>query len=73
MAEPLFTVVRGTPTEEELAAVVAALGVLRARAATAEAAAATTAPHASRWAASTRPARSPRPSPDSWRASALPR
>jgi hypothetical protein len=59
--EPLFRVVRGMPTADELAALVGAV-ILRSRP-TAAAAPAT----ASAWARSGRPAR-----PHTWRASGLP-
>ncbi|WP_234587403.1 acyl-CoA carboxylase subunit epsilon [Micromonospora sp. MH99] len=60
--EPLFRVVRGVPTAEELAALVGAV-IARSRPAATPAPAATSA-----WARSGRPAR-----PDTWRASGLPR
>jgi hypothetical protein len=62
-AEPLVSVVRGTPTDEELAALVT---VIAARSITVDAALPRRTP--SNW------ARSARPSivPPSWRASALP-
>ncbi|MFI5926836.1 acyl-CoA carboxylase subunit epsilon [Micromonospora sp. NPDC051543] len=60
--EPLFRVVRGAPTAEELAALIGAV-IVRSRPATPPAPAATSA-----WARSGRPAR-----PDTWRASGLPR
>jgi len=67
--QPLLTVLSGSPTDEELAALVAAVvGLMAARRAGAE-------PERSRWAASARPAagldRAGR-GPDAWRASALP-
>jgi len=64
--EPFFAVVRGTPSPEELAALV---GVLLPRPAPASA----PAPAVSRWARSGRPAVAPRPGPGAWRAAALPR
>ncbi|MEV4820294.1 acyl-CoA carboxylase subunit epsilon [Micromonospora sp. NPDC049274] len=60
--EPLFRVVRGVPTAEELAALVGAL-IVRSRRAAAPAPASTSA-----WARSGRPA-----GRDTWRASGLPR
>ncbi|MGC4819435.1 acyl-CoA carboxylase subunit epsilon [Micromonospora sp. DT63] len=60
--EPLFRVVRGVPTAEELAALVGAV-IVRSRPAAAPAPVVTSA-----WARSGRPAR-----PDTWRASGLPR
>jgi hypothetical protein len=68
MAEAL-RVIRGAPTDEELAALV---GVLLGRTAAPVSA---TAPPVSRWAGSARPhlgGRLRRPGPDSWRASGLP-
>jgi hypothetical protein len=65
--EPLFRVTRGTPTAEELAALVGALFTGRAR----------PAPEPvppSRWRVSALPAaRTPRPGPGAWRATGLPR
>jgi len=61
---------RGTPTAEELAALVGALMMLRPAVPTPEPS------PASRWAASARPTapgRLPRPGQGAWRASALPR
>jgi hypothetical protein len=67
--EPMFRVVRGTPTAEELAAIV---GVLwsRRQAALAAAAAATPTPSPSRWRASVAPrsGRLPRPGRGAWSA-----
>ncbi|MFF5051912.1 acyl-CoA carboxylase epsilon subunit [Micromonospora sp. NPDC000663] len=60
--EPLFRVVRGVPTAEELAALVGAV-IVRSRPATAPAPAAV-----STWALSARPA-----SPRTWRTAGLPR
>lgn len=60
--EPLFRVVRGVPTAEELAALVGAL-IVRSRPAAAPAPATTSA-----WARSARPA-----GRDTWRTSGLPR
>jgi hypothetical protein len=62
-------VIRGEPTPEEVAALVAVL-VPRLRAAAAPAGP-TARP--SRWRASAGPASAQRPGPDAWRASALPR
>ena len=67
MDEPIFRIVRGTPTAEELAALVGVL-VPRLRA---TAAPAPTAPR-SRWRASGRPTLGLRPGPGAWRASAQP-
>jgi hypothetical protein len=64
---PAFRVVRGTPTAEELAALV---GVLFSRRAVGPAEPPRTAP--SRWRASTLPGVPMRPGPGAWRASALP-
>jgi hypothetical protein len=61
--EPVFRVVRGTPTAEEVAALV---GVLLTRSTPPPA------PSASRWARSARPFAGIRPGPGAWRASALP-
>jgi Acyl-CoA carboxylase epsilon subunit len=66
--EPTFRVVRGTPTPEELAAIV---GVLWSRRhAAAAAATSAPAPLPSRWRASAapRPGRLPRPGPGAWSA-----
>ncbi|NYT96854.1 acyl-CoA carboxylase subunit epsilon [Salinispora sp. H7-4] len=66
--EPLFRVVHGTPTAEELAALVGAI-VVHPRPATAPAP-----PTASAWARGARPANSGLAAgPDAWRASGLPR
>ena len=62
--EPVFRVVRGTPTAEEIAALV---GVLLTRSAPPP-----PAPSTSRWARSARPSTGLRPGPGGWRASALP-
>jgi hypothetical protein len=64
-----FRVVRGVPTDEELAAIVGVL-MLRTHAPADDAGA-----ESSRWAASTRPTRGrlSRTGPGAWRASALPR
>ncbi|MEV0730791.1 MULTISPECIES: acyl-CoA carboxylase subunit epsilon [Polymorphospora] len=70
-ADPQFSVVRGTPTAEELAALV---GVLFAR--SRPAAAPTPAPRLSPWVRAARPGAGGalvRPGADGWRASALPR
>ncbi|MEU4378982.1 acyl-CoA carboxylase epsilon subunit [Micromonospora echinofusca] len=64
--EPLFRVVRGVPTAEELAALVGAI-VVRSRPAAASPPAA-----ASAWARSGRPAAAVA-GPGAWRASGLPR
>jgi hypothetical protein len=64
---PAFRVVRGTPTAEELAALV---GVLFSRQAAQPAESAR--PAASRWRASALPSTPLRPGPGAWRASALP-
>jgi len=61
---PLFRVVRGTPTAEEVAALVGAL-LTRPRPA------APAAP-VSRWARSARPSAGFRPAPGGWRAAGLP-
>jgi hypothetical protein len=63
---PAFRVVRGTPTAEELAALVGVLWGRRAGAVTAPA------PVPSRWRASALPAAGLRHGPGAWRASALP-
>lgn len=65
--EPLFRVLRGDPTAEELAALVGALLAGRRTAIPGPAA------PASRWARSARPTVALRPGPGAWRASALPR
>lgn len=66
--EPLFRIVRGVPTAEELAALVGAI-VVRTRPAAATAPAAV-----SQWARSARPAgAAPAAGPGAWRASGLPR
>jgi hypothetical protein len=62
--QPLMRITGGTPTAEELAALV---GVLLSRPVAAPVA---TAP--SRWARSARPRVAGRPGPGAWRASALP-
>lgn len=64
---PAFRVVRGTPTAEELAALV---GVLFSRRAAGPAEPSRTTP--SRWHASALPSVPLRPGPGAWRASALP-
>ena len=70
--DPTIRIVRGVPSDEELAAIV---GVLLSRSAPAPVAA----DPPSRWAASGRPGvrlrdgRPSRPGPHSWRSSALPR
>ncbi len=66
--EPYFRVVRGTPTAEELAALV---GVLFQRSRVPAAAPAP--PVRSRWRDSGLPVTAPRPGTGAWRASALPR
>jgi len=63
-AEPLVSVVRGKPTQEELAALVAVLSAAAGNTAAPATTAATSA-----WARSGRPSRIPA----SWRASGLPR
>ena len=64
---PLFSVVKGSPTDEELAALVAAL-TLRA-----SAAAATPKPRQSGWSAYWRSVRAPvQPGPGAWRMSGRP-
>jgi hypothetical protein len=65
---PAFRVVRGTPTAEELAALVGVLFSRRAAARPAESAR----PGGSRWRASALPSSPLRPGPGAWRASALP-
>ncbi|MEU5786517.1 acyl-CoA carboxylase subunit epsilon [Micromonospora purpureochromogenes] len=66
--EPLFRVVRGVPTADELAALVGAI-VVRSRATAAPAPVATSA-----WARSARPTvAAPSAGPGAWRASGLPR
>jgi hypothetical protein len=65
---PAFRVVRGTPTAEELAALVGVLFSRRVAAQPAESAG----PMASRWRASALPDIPLRPGPGAWRASALP-
>ncbi|SCF43355.1 Acyl-CoA carboxylase epsilon subunit [Micromonospora purpureochromogenes] len=66
--EPLFRVVRGVPTADELAALVGAI-VVRSRPAAAPAPVTT-----SVWARSARPTvAAPSAGPDAWRASGLPR
>ncbi|MEH1097597.1 acyl-CoA carboxylase epsilon subunit [Micromonospora sp. CPCC 205561] len=65
--EPLFRVVRGAPTAEELAALVGAI-VVRSRPAAAPPRTA-----ASAWARSGRPAATAVAGPGAWRASGLPR
>src|SRR5689334_19550043 len=62
---PFLRIVRGTPTPEEVAALVGAL--LSRQPVTVER------PVRSRWRASALPARGPHPGPGAWRASALPR
>jgi hypothetical protein len=64
---PVLRVVRGTPTAEEVAALVGVL-VLHARSAAAE----QPAPGVSRWRASALPRAGLRPGPGAWRASAHP-
>jgi hypothetical protein len=64
---PAFRVVRGTPTAEDLAALVGVLWARRAGAAPAPA------PIPSRWRASALPATGLHPGRGAWRASALPR
>jgi hypothetical protein len=63
--EALFRVIRGTPTAEELAALLGALFTRRVSAPSAP-------PIASRWSRSGRPHVSGRPGPGAWRSSALP-
>ena len=66
-AAPLFRVVAGQPTHEEVAALAAALAVKRAAAARQ---AAQTRPVPGRWAARSRLVRGPlEPGPDAWRRS----
>ena len=62
---PLMRVVRGTPTPEEVAALVAVLRTRPDAVAPAE--------PLSHWARSARPSAGLRPGPGAWRASALPR
>jgi hypothetical protein len=70
MTEPVLRVVKGEPTPEELAALVA---VVSARAAAAAAAPTSEPPRASNWATYWRNARRPlHPGPNSWRTSAHP-
>jgi hypothetical protein len=64
---PTVRVVRGTPTPEELAALVGALFAMRTGASAAGAR-----PAASRWRVSARPTIPLRAGPGAWRASALP-
>jgi hypothetical protein len=65
--EPLFQVVKGSPTEEELAALVAVFS-LRSGGVTAEAE-----PRASGWSAYWRSVRAPvQPGPEAWRMSGRP-
>ncbi|MDG4833321.1 acyl-CoA carboxylase subunit epsilon [Solwaraspora sp. WMMD1047] len=67
--EPVFRVVRGVPTAQELAALVGVLGTRRPTARTAP-------PAVSTWARSARPGWSRMPAracPDAWRSSGLPR
>ena len=65
--EPLFRVVKGTPTEEELAALVAVL-TMRSGAGTPE-----PEPRASGWSAYWRSVRAPvQPGPEAWRMSGRP-
>ncbi|MFG1674339.1 acyl-CoA carboxylase epsilon subunit [Micromonospora sp. NPDC049282] len=65
--EPMFRVVRGVPTAEELAALVGAI-VVRTRPVAAAAP-----PAVSRWAHRARPAAALAAGPGAWRASGLPR
>ncbi|MEH1014073.1 acyl-CoA carboxylase subunit epsilon [Micromonospora sp. CPCC 206060] len=65
--EPLFRVVRGTPTAEELAALVGAV-LVRSRASTVA-----PSPVPSGWARSGRPPAPPAVGAGAWRASGLPR
>lgn len=70
--DPLLTVVKGNPTPEEFAALVAVISA-KLRAAAGDSSARGT-PSPSPWAAYWRRARQPlRPGPHAWRASALPR
>jgi hypothetical protein len=64
--EPLFRIVRGVPTAEELAALVGAVMVRTRPVAAAPA-------PVSHWARSARPTAGPRSGPGAWRASGLPR
>ncbi|WP_129667887.1 acyl-CoA carboxylase subunit epsilon [Phytoactinopolyspora endophytica] len=69
-AEPLVRVVKGEPTDEELAALTAVVSAKAAAAASAD----TESEQPSTWAAYWRTVRTPlRPGPGAWRASALPR
>jgi hypothetical protein len=72
---PVITVARGLATGAEIAAVTAVLLAVRSAAdAAAAAAAAAERPRSSRWAEDSRVrAWPPRPGPQAWRASALPR
>jgi len=64
--QPVIRITRGTPTAEELAALV---GVLLSRPVAVPAPAAA---GSSRWARAARPRAAGRPGPGAWRASALP-
>ncbi len=66
--EPMFRIVRGAPTPEELAAIVGVLWSRRQAAAAAAAANAAAAPLPSRWRASAAPrhGRLPRPGRGAW-------
>jgi hypothetical protein len=64
---PQIRIERGTPTAQEVAALVGVLLSLP------PAEAATAAPAGSRWLERGRPGSAPRRGPDAWRASALPR
>jgi acyl-CoA carboxylase epsilon subunit len=67
MDEPLFQVVKGSPTEEELAALVAVLALQRSSAAAAPM------PRESGWSAYWRSVRAPvQPGPEAWRMSGRP-
>ncbi|NED99736.1 acyl-CoA carboxylase subunit epsilon [Phytoactinopolyspora halotolerans] len=69
-AEPLVRVVKGEPTDEEVAALTAVLAAKAAAVSPADASRA----RPSTWAAYWRTVRTPpRPGPGAWRASALPR
>jgi hypothetical protein len=68
MDEPLFRVVKGSPTEEELAALIAVLALRRGTAAPSS-----PSPRESGWSAYWRSVRAPvQPGPEAWRMSAQP-
>jgi acyl-CoA carboxylase epsilon subunit len=73
-APPLFRVVRGNPTAEETAALVAVLAVARAARQAARAASRRAGSSRSGWSDRTRLTQQPLPhGPGAWRSSALPR